>query len=334
MAAGSAGMEGNDGRIRLVEFDFEAKRERELDMEQAAEAVAQGRFIWVDVQAGDDDSVREPLRRIGLISDAVIDDALSGEAVTRHARYDEYLHVVVSGCRPGGGRVQLERVDIVIGERFLATIHRGPVLFLESMRRDYHSDFLRFARSPSFLVYELWDHLIENYLEVQREMEDRVEAVQLELGSGHLDDAVFARFSTLGSDLLHFRKILLPARAVLAELSTRKSIFISEATQGFLGNMVGTVEHLLQDLMVDRDILSESLNLYMLMVSHRTNLTMKRLTTVSVVFLPLTFLVGVYGMNFEHMPELSWRYGYLFFWGVCFLVVLVILGLMRRSRVF
>lgn len=323
-----------DCRIRLVEFDFEAKQERELDLDSVASAVGAGRFVWIDVQAGDAADVREPLRRIGLISDAVIEDALSGDALTRHARYDDYLHVVVSGCRPSGARVELERVDLVIGERFLATIHRTPVLFLESVRRDYHADFLRFAKSPSFLVYEFWDHLIENYLEVQQEMEERVEAMQLELARGKVDDAVFARFSALGSDLLHFRKVLLPARAVLSELSTRKSIFISEATQGFLANMVGTVEHLLQDLMVDRDILSESLNLYMLMVSHRTNLTMKRLTTVSVVFLPLTFLVGIYGMNFQHMPELGWRYGYPLFWGVCALMVMVILILMRRSRVF
>lgn len=319
--------------IRLVEFDFEARKERSLAIDQVGAAIAAGRFVWLDVEAIDADAVREPLRRTGLISEAVIEEALSEEALTRHARYDDYLHVVVSGCRPGSGQVGLERVDIIIGEGFLATIHRGPVLFLEAVRRDYRSDFLRFARSPSFMVYELWDHLIENYLQVQQQMEERVEAMQRELAAGRMDDALFARFSALGSDLLHFRKVLLPARAVLGELSTRKSIFIGEATQGFLANMVGTVEHLLQDLMVDRDILSESLNLYMLMVSHRTNLTMKRLTTVSVVFLPLTFLVGIYGMNFVHMPELAWRYGYVYFWALSAVVVVAIVLLLRRSRV-
>ncbi|MBD8525610.1 magnesium transporter CorA family protein [Pseudomarimonas arenosa] len=327
-------MGGEGCRIRLVEFDFDQKQERELPVDQVAVAVAAGRFVWIDVQAGADQAVRDALQQIGLISEAVIDEALSGEALTRHARYDDYLHVVVTGCRPSGARVELERVDIVIGERFLATIHRNPVLFLEAVRQDYHSDFLRFAKSPSFLVYELWDHLIENYLQVQQEMEERVEAMQRELAFGKVDDDVFARFSSLGSDLLHFRKVLLPARAVLTELSTRKSIFIGEATQGFLGNMVGTVEHLLQDLMVDRDILSESLSLYMSMVGHRTNRTMKRLTLVSVVFLPLTFLVGIYGMNFSNIPELNWEYGYLFFWVVTFLLVSVILVLMRRSKIF
>ncbi len=143
---------------------------------------------------------------------------------------------------------------------------------------------------------------------------------------------MFARVAALGADLLHFRKLLLPARATLADLSTRRSLVLSEATQGFLGNMVGSVDHLLQDMLVDRDILTEALNLHMSMVSHRTNQVMKKLTVVSVVFLPLTFLVGVYGMNFEIFPELHWRYGYLYFWGLVVAAVATLLHLLRRSR--
>jgi magnesium transporter len=98
--------------------------------------------------------------------------------------------------------------------------------------------------------------------------------------------------------------------------------------------MVGTVEHVLQDLLVDRDILSESLNLYMSLVGHRTNEVMKRLTVVSVVFLPLTFLCGVYGMNFQNLPELQWTYGYVFFWALVAIIVAALLGLMRRAKLF
>ena len=97
--------------------------------------------------------------------------------------------------------------------------------------------------------------------------------------------------------------MLLPTRATLADLSTRRTLVLSETTQRFLGNMVGSVDHILQDMLVDRDILSESLNLYMSMVGHRTNKVMKKLTAVSVIFMPLTFLVGVYGMNFEIFPS-------------------------------
>ena len=109
------------------------------------------------------------------IAEEVIDDALRNEPATRHARYEDYIHLVVSGCRQRDLHFDLERVDIIVAERFLVTVHRAPVAFLSSVRRDYHADFMRFAKSPSFLMYELWDHLLENYLMVQKLMEERVE---------------------------------------------------------------------------------------------------------------------------------------------------------------
>jgi magnesium transporter len=317
--------------LRCVEFDFQAKTENALPSTRIASAIAEGRFVWVDVTFNDVALARQKLSALGLIAEEIIDDALGGETATRIGRFDDYIHLVVSGCRLQGVLFDLERVDVVIAEKFLLTIHLGTPVFMEGVKKAYRADFLRFAKSPSFLLYEIWDHLLENYLAVQNSFERRVEALQGQL-IGDVDDRVFSQISELGADILHLRKALLPARTVLTDLSTRKSIFISEATQPFLGNMVGTVEHVLQELLVDRDILSESLNLYMSMVGHRTNKVMNRLTVVSVVFLPLTFLCGVYGMNFEVLPELKWQHGYLIFWITAILIVGGLLIVMRRMK--
>ncbi|MEZ4297050.1 MAG: magnesium transporter CorA family protein [Polyangiaceae bacterium] len=319
------------GKPIAVELDFERKTERRVDLEEARASMEQGRFVWVDIDVSDAVLARESLAKLSLCAEEIVDDALTGEPATQSGRYDDYLHVVVTGCRLRGVHFELERVDVVIGERFLLTMRKGPVVFLDAVRKVYRSDFLRFAKSPSFLVYEIWDHLVENYLRVQKSFEERVEKLQSEL-IGDVDDRVFARVSELGADLLHFRKVLLPARAVLSDLGSRKSLFISEATQPFLVNMVGTLERVLQDLLADRDILNDSLNLYMSMVGHRTNRVMNRLTVVSVIFLPLTFLCGVYGMNFEVLPEVHWRYGYVFFWGSVVVIVAALGFFMRRAR--
>ena len=314
-----------------VEFDFAAKTEQACDVPRARAAIAQGRFVWLDVDVGAASDPRPFLRELGLVADEVIEEALSREPATQSFKYETCLHLVMTGCRLSGTHLELERLDVIVGERFLVTVHRAPPLFLEAVKRHYRDDFYRFAKSPSFLLYELWDHLLENYLAVQKRFEERVEQLQAEL-IGDVDDRVFARVSEIGSDLLHFRKILLPARAVLAELSTRKSAFVSDATQPYLGNMIGTVERVLQDLLVDRDILSESLNLYMSVVGHRTNRIMNKLTVVSVIFLPLTFLCGVYGMNFDVLPEKEWRYGYLIFWIAVAAITGGLLWFLRRLK--
>nr|MBA3504010.1 magnesium and cobalt transport protein CorA [Deltaproteobacteria bacterium] len=108
---------------------------------------------------------------------------------------------------------------------------------------------------------------------------------------------------------------------------------VSEATQPFLGNMVGTIERVLQDVLVDRDILNGALNNYMSMVAHKTNAVMSRLTTVSIIFLPLTFLCGVYGMNFDVLPEKTFKYGYLYFWIAVVVIVASLLWLMKRKKI-
>jgi len=315
----------------VVEFDFEAKTERHIAAEGIPEAFAAGKFIWADIDVQNVDEARQALAQINLIATEIVEDALTRDPATQLARYDDYLHMVLSGCRLIGDKFELERVDAVIGQHFLLTLHRGQPVFLEAVRKAYRADFLRFAKSPSFLVYEMWDHLIDNYLAVQKRFEQRVERLQKEL-IGDVDDGVFARVSELSSDLLELRSVVLPARAVLTELGTRKTIFINEATQQFLGNMAGTIERVLQDILVARDILSGSLELYMSMVGHRTNRVMNRLTVVSVIFLPLTFLCGVYGMNFDILPEKEWEYGYLYFWIAVSIIGGGLLWILRRAK--
>jgi len=320
-----------DPLVAITSLDFKTKQHKKLLPDEITAAMESGAFVWIDIDIARVDDARALIANLNLVAPEIVEDAMSREPATQIARYDDYIHLVLSGCRLQGHKFDLERVDAVMGERFLLTLHKGKPVFLEAVRKSYIADFIRFAQSPSYLLYELWDTLIDNYLSVHKAFEERVEQVQARL-IGDVDEKVFGDASELGSDLLHLRKIVLPARAVLTDLSTRKSPFVSEATQPFLANMVGTIERVLQDVLVDRDILSGALNNYMSMVAHKTNKVMSRLTVVSIIFLPLTFLCGVYGMNFNILPEKEWEYGYLYFWGLTAVIVVGLLFLMRRYK--
>jgi magnesium transporter len=324
--------DGADPLVSLIELDFKTKAHCKICVDDLRSSMDAGRFVWIDVDVAQQGEARALLGQLDLCMQEIVEDALTREPATQVARYEDYVHLVLSGCRLASHKFDLERVDAILGERFLLTLHKGQPVFLEAVRKSYLADFRRFAQSPSFLLYELWDHLIENYLSVHKRFEERVEQLQARL-SGVVDDAVFAEASELGADLLHLRKVVLPARAVLTDLSTRKSSFVSEATQPYLANMVGTIERVLQDVLVDRDILSGSLNNYMSLIAHKTNRTMSRLTVVSIIFLPLTFLCGVYGMNFTVLPEKDWDYGYLYFWGLVVAITGGLIWLMRRNKV-
>jgi magnesium transporter len=320
-----------DCDVRVVGFDFDHKRAVELSILGLPAALEGQAFVWIDVSFTDALSALPWLLSLGLVGPDSIDEALHRPAATQIARHEHYVHCVMSGCELSQAGLALQRVDCAIAGHFLLTIHRGPVTFLESARKSYRHDFERFAHSPSFLVYELWDQLVESYLAVQRALEGRVEQLQAELMAAP-DDEVFTRAAALGSELLHFRKLVLPARDALNDLGTRRSLFLSETTQRYLLNLAATSQNILQELIVDRDILAQSLDLHMSLVAHRTNAVMKKLTVVSIVFLPLTFLCGVYGMNFRYLPELQWHAGYALFWSSVVVIVVVIAWLSRRAR--
>ncbi len=318
--------------LTIVEFDFEKKEERAVGPDRAKSAIQEGRFVWIDLDTTDIPAADRILQDLAILSDDVRIDVLSTEPQSRLNKFDDYLQLVLTSCDcTERGDLDLARVDVVVGKHFLLTAHDGDVPFMTEVRKHYHADFVRFAASPSFLLYELWDHLIEDYVAVQSKFEREVEKVQKQL-MGEVDDTVFEHVGRLGGEILRFRNVLLPARSVLAELSTRKSAFISEATQPYLGNMVASIERVLADLVVDREVLSDRLNLYMSLVGHRTNRVMNRLTVVSIIFLPLTFLCGIYGMNFDVLPELHWKYGYLAFWAAVLAIGGGVYVVMRKLK--
>ena len=318
-------------QLEIVALDFEAKTTELVKIEGLRAAIDQGRFVWVDADVADAPAAQEFLVGLELADAEVIEDALAGRSTVHYTRFEDYLYLVLTGARVEDGPPVLERLHAIVAADTLLSIHQGPVAFLENMRREYRADFVRFARSPSFLVYELWDHLTSNWVASHSQLSERVAGLQDELMQ-NLDEQVFGRVSALMEDLLTLRKLVVPARSVLTELATHHSAVISDATRPFLANMVGTVERVVQDLMADREILSASVDLYMSMVSHRTNQVMRRLTTVSVIFLPLMFVCGVYGMNFTELPEIHWKYGYLFFWGLVAVIASSLALALKRAR--
>jgi magnesium transporter len=321
----------NSGSLTVIEFDFDKRTERVITPENTRKACEYGLFCWIDVDAAADPAgARRVLEDLG-VNRHCIDEALGPDSDGRHDLYDDCLHIAVTAVHFVNDSLVRSHVDIVIGERFIVTLRRGPVEFVEQVRKHYRQDFVKFAKTGSFLIYEYWDALIESYKKAMRAFEGHAERVQGKIFDTQ-DDAIFNEVAEVTRDLLSFRKTMLAAREVLNELASRRSPFISESTQPFLERMVGTLERLSADLSVERDILSETLNLYMGITSHRTNRIVSRLTVVSMVFLPLTFIVGVYGQNFENMPELKWEWGYFMVWGILAVIAVGLLGLMKWKK--
>jgi magnesium transporter len=324
------------GPLRAESFDFHDRSRTDIPITEIPAQAGKGRFVWVDVDcaAADPATLRDVLPLapgIDLRGIAARCAADQSGVVSSLSRPGDLLHIVLVGgaIRPKG--IVGERLDVILGESFLLTMHHGASGVIDAVRKDYVRDFETHAATPSFLIYEMWSKQIEQFFEMQGRLEQEVDAARREVRRT-VDADTLDELANVNGRLLALRKLTVPARRVLEEMLSRKTLLISDATLGFMARMVEMLERLLADITSDLDVLSSAMEFSLAVSAHRTNQSMNRLTVMSTLFLPLTFLCGVYGMNFEFMPEIRWQNGYAFFWMISVVVFLTLYLLLRRAR--
>lgn len=321
-------------------LDFRDRTSGRLELSQVRESLADGRFVWIDVDSREASA--------SAVAEILPHDALDGldlsclegvdtdaDTVSSLRRSERLLLISLVGAVAREAAVATgiigQSLHLIIGEGFLVTVHHGDSAVLQAVRREYLDDFRRHAATPSFLVYEFWSEQVDQFLRLQSRLEDRVEAMRLKLRVS-VEESTLQELADVTGELLAFRKRVTPTRRVLEELVSRKTSLVSEATLGFLSRMVETLERLLSDIACNLGILESSMNFSLTLATCRTNQVMNRLAVVSTIFLPLTFLCGIYGMNFEGIPELEWSHGYTFFWGLSLAITVGLVVVLKRAR--
>lgn len=325
--------------IQAEFLDFRDKTLGPVPLAEVPAQLAAGRFVWIDVDSDQSD----PAALLHILPDEVVQrSGLAGirlpaaggvdapDGVSSLRRTDRLLDVVLVGCPPTDDQAH-ELLETLVGEDFLITIHRGRNSVLEEVRRGYVHDFAHHASTPSFLLYEICDKHVESVLAAHRRLEHAVEVTRLAIRHSTSEEALDS-LGRVSDRLLSLRKRVLPMRRVFDELVSRKTTVVSDATSGFVGRMIDTLERLLTDIAGDREILETALQHSLTVMSHRTNQTMNRLAVVSTIFLPLTFLCGIYGMNFQGMPEIEWSHGYVYFWLLSAAITVTLVVVLRRAR--
>ena len=316
--------------MQVVAFDFAAKQERTIPETGWNFISATGPFYWITASPAEFPLLQTVLSRLGA-SPAISGLLQAPQPESVYELYEEAIHFTLSEVRMEGALLKSSVLAFLLGENFFAVLLPGASPVMEKIQRIYRDDFHKFARSSGFLLYELGSHLLESYRRIFQHYTAEAERLQLRL-FGKITDDIFAEVSDLTGDILAFRRTVLSARDLFNDLATRRSAFVGETTQPALDILSDRMERLGGDIAGVRSVLNETLNLYMGMVSHRTNRIVTRLTILSMIFLPLSFLAGVYGMNFEFLPELKWRLAYPAFWLVVALFVLGFVALVRKKK--
>lgn len=276
----------------------------------------------------------EDVEDIARICDSLGVDNLIQENIfkgTKRPRIEEYPDFVFfsieSALPTSGTKYELvkERISFIIGDNYLVSFqdqHSGHFPNVRD-RIENKRGKIRF-KGPDFLMYRLLEAIIDNYIEVVEEIGDAIERLD-KLVLRNPSSEVLRKVEWEKRKLLDLRKTVQPMRDVLLQIDRVENRLIVEENCQYFEELKDTCASLLEEIEAQKQMLEGVSNIYYAAQGQRMNEIMKVLTVTSAIFIPLTFIVGVYGMNFEIMPELKWDYGYLFAWGIMVTVSLVLI---------
>lgn len=328
---------GTPSRVSLLSFGRDALEEHDdLDPSEVRSRLVPGRVNWIDVQGfGDGSAVRELGAAWGLHPLALADVVNHGQR-PKVEEYDGVLFVTLQMVTiDASGAHRWEQVSLFLCPDAVITFQEAPGDCLETLRERIRAGRKRVRSSGhDFLATMVVDAIVDGYFPVLEELGEDLERLEDEVLANPERESLAAIYR-VKRDLILLRRASWPLRDALSSLLRDDSELVGKEARTYVRD---TVDHLAQAVEVGemyRELCVGLVDVYLSIVGQKTNEVMRVLTVIATLFIPLTFVAGVYGMNFDtrrpaNMPELAWDYGYLFFWGLCLAMVTGLLFVFRR----
>ncbi len=324
-------------RVNVIAFGPGSFEEGPLqDVDGLASRLGRHPVTWIDVAGVGDPAVIERIGGALDIHRLALEDVLHVDQRPKMEEYGRLVYVVVRMVGPDGA-VEGEQLSLFLGETFVATFQEkqdnGDCL--DPVRARIRTGGPRLREGPpAYLLYAILDTVVDAYFPILERMGDRLEAIEDGLLE-HPDPKVARELHALRRDLLALRRAIWPLRDVLGTLLREERRLIDPSLVVYFRDCQDHAIRLLDLVEVNRELANGLLDLYLSLSSHRLGEITKVLTMVATLFIPLSFLAGLWGMNFDtgepwNMPELRWRFGYPFALGVMALVTGAMLAFFRR----
>jgi len=323
-------------RITLIDYTSDTLQERTVtDIGECFAFKDSDSVTWLNVEGVHDPELLGGLGSCFNLHPLVVEDIMNTDQRPKIEDYGEYCYAVLKMLRFDEAlRVMTsEQVSIILGQRYVLSFQEGAAGdVFNPIRERLKNDKSRIRRMGNdYLAYALIDAIVDHYFVVLEHFGERIETVEDELISRPMP-ATLQALHELKREMLYLRKSVWPLREVVGSLQRSESELISDATRIYLKDVYDHAIHAIDTIETYREMLSGMLDIYLSSVSNRLNQVMKVLTIIATIFMPLTFLAGVYGMNFKHMPELEWVWSYPLLWIVMIAIAIGMLIMFRRKQ--
>lgn len=296
-------------------FCFDAKTIERTESDKIEEIIKKtdkSRNNWININGLTNTELISKLGDHHTLHPLMLEDVLNTESVPKIENYGDVLFISLKMLKWNEemNSIEAEQISFILGQNYLLSFQEIEGDVFQPVRERLLNGLSK-AREKSidFLAYVLIDKIVDNYFVILEKIEDHIESTELELirdtdliSPGHL--------MHLKKQLIQIRKHVYPLRDEIRKLQRDESILIDRKTIKYINDLYDHLQNIIQNLESFRDTISNLMELYSSTISNKLNSVMKTLTVVGVIFIPLTFIVGLYGMNFDYMPELRYHWGY------------------------
>ena len=323
--------------LTLIQYDAGNLIERPVDSLGACHPTPESNTVsWVNMVGIHDVTQLQQFEPAFGIHILALEDIISTGQRPRIEDYGDYLFLVLKMLyrSPDNRQIVSEQISLILGRHFVCSFQEVEGDVFDPIRERLRTGKGRLRTlGADYLAYRLLDAVIDNYFVILEDVGERIEWLQEQVVENP-DPEVLRSLHQSKRDMIFLRKNLWPVRELVSTLQKSESPLVSADLKLYLRDLY---EHSLQVIDIVetlRDTLSSALDIYLSSVSNSMNEVMRVLTVIATLFIPLTFIAGVYGMNFEHMPELHWRFGYAGAWAVMLLTAGGMLVYFKRRKWF
>ncbi|MCD6158807.1 MAG: magnesium/cobalt transporter CorA [Euryarchaeota archaeon] len=326
-------MSASEVSIEIIDYDEKNLKElRVKSLEKCLEYKNTESVTWINVN-NLDQGVISKLLELFEIHQIVLHDILDKEYRSRIVDFGDYLFISTRMIiySPQQGDLRSERVCFLLGKNFVITFQEKPGDVFDSVREHIKNPKSKIRRSGAdYLVYALIDAIVNSYFEALEYIGEYMEDIEDKLITNPSVDVLHSIY-LLKRDLLFLRRAIWPMRDVIDMLGKGEIPLIKRTTAIYFRDLYNHVSQAIETIETFREMLSSLIDLYLSSASYRTNEIMKVLTVIATIFIPITFIASVYGMNFKYMPELYWKWSYPIVLLVMFAISVVMLVYFKRK---
>jgi magnesium transporter len=289
---------------------------------------------WVKVAGVHQVEVLEKLGNCFGLHPLVMEDILNTDQRPKKEDYEESMYIVLKmlSYSDQGGEIAVEQISVILGSNYVISFQEGEGDVFAPIQERIRNGKSRLRKmGADYLAYALMDLIVDHYFIILEKLGERIEVLE-EMSVTNPTTETLQKIQQLKREMILLRKWIWPLREVIGGLERGESSLIQESSRIYMRDVYDHTIQVMDTIETFRDMLSEMVDIYLSSINNRMNAVMKVLTIIATIFMPLTFIAGVYGMNFKYLPELEWHWGYPAVMLVMALIALFMLVSFRRKK--